>query len=161
MSQFSNQTAFLKTLLLYGDVEERRRLLERMTRVEREEHWSRRAVLVMALLSLACFYGLSYDSAELPQLADDGSILLADVVQGVGVACGLCLSLVIGCWIWHRGALNRIREDSRRFILGILESKARPATSGPAPLLLGRDAERPSRQADYLQLIHLRQPCPR
>jgi hypothetical protein len=129
------QADFLKTLLLYGDTEERRRLIAKVVRASREERWSRRGLCLTVLLTLAYFYGLSYAPVgPVGTIFEDPSVW-GDLAAAGGVGLVLCVAVFLGHWVWQRGFLHRVEDESRRFVLGVLESCSR--SRGPRlPLLL-------------------------
>ena len=127
-----SQVDFLRALLLYGDLEERRRLIEKVVRASREERWSRRGLGFTVLLTLVYFYGLSF----LPHgaLPAEPSVW-SELATAGGLGLLLCVAVFLGHWLWQRGFLHRVEDESRRFALGVLESCSRPR--GPRlPLVL-------------------------
>lgn len=121
--RWSEPTELLQALLRYGDLEERRRLVERMLQAQREERWSRRAVLLSAGIAGLCCFGLPAVSAELASVLEDTSLLLVEVARTLGVASILTLTVIGGWWLWNRGTLRRLHDDAARFTLGLLESR--------------------------------------
>jgi hypothetical protein len=119
MQSAQPQVDFLRALLFYGDIEERRRLIEKVVRASREERWSRRGLGISVLLTLVYFYGLSFLSTGIP--AEDPSVW-GDLAGAGGVGLLLCVAVFLGHWLWQRGFLHRVEDESRRFALGVLES---------------------------------------
>jgi hypothetical protein len=129
------RTDFLRTLMLYGDTEERRRLIAKVGRASREERWSRRGLALSALLTMAYFYGLSFLQTGRAGPAFEDPSILKDVAETGGVGLLLCVAVFLGHWLWQRGFLHRVEDEARRFVLGVLESHSR--SRGPKlPLLL-------------------------
>jgi hypothetical protein len=120
-----SETDFLRTLLYYGDGEERQRLLRKVSRATREERWSWRGMWLMVTVAAGYFYALSQAPLEdLAALVGDSTVLV-DLAETLGV--GLLFSVVVfmGHWLWQRGFLHRVEDESRRFVLGLLESSSK------------------------------------
>jgi hypothetical protein len=121
-----SEADFLRTLLFYGDDEQRRRLLRKVNQAAHGERWSWRGMWLMAAVAAAYFYALTRAPlAELGTLVGDTAAVL-DIAGMVGL--GLLFSVVVfmGHWLWQRGFLHRVEDESRRFILGLLESTSKP-----------------------------------
>jgi len=125
MSKRQKQTAFLKTLVLHGDGAARRQLLERMAKAQRDEHCSWCALWLVMVLSLFSVCGLCYSSVLVPDFFQNPSHLVVKVFCVLGIASLVCSVVFMSCWLWYRGTLNRLHEESRRFIMEILESQSR------------------------------------
>ena len=129
------QADFLKTLLLYGNTEERRRLIAKVRRACREEQWSRRGLGLSVLFTLTYFYGLSSLGVGRAQTVFEDPSVWGDLAEAGGMGLLLCVAVFLGHWIWQRGFLHQVEGESRRFVLGVLESYSQPR--GPRlPLLL-------------------------
>jgi hypothetical protein len=124
MSHRQKQTALLKALVNYGNTEERRKLFARVSKAERDEHASWCALWLVIVLSLFSLCGLCYASVLLPDFFRSASHLSVKVLCVLGLASAACSIAFMGCWLWYRGVLNRLHEESRRFILEMLESQS-------------------------------------
>lgn len=157
-------TDFIRTLILHGDSSERDSLLQRMAKAEREEHSSRCALILVVILSLVSVSAVCYGAVLLPDFFHGGSQRTLKFFCGLGLASAICSVVFGGCWLWYRGALNRVHRESRRFLLRILDSRPKV---GRAPLLSPRELEswsetfgsvdeRKRARHDYLDLFSLR-----
>jgi hypothetical protein len=124
MSKRQKQTAFLRTLVLHGDAGARRQLLEKMSKAERDEHCSWCALWLVIILSLLSVCGLCYSSVLVPDFFQNPAQLVVKIFCVFGIASLACSVVFMSCWLWYRGALNRLHEESRRFIMDILESQS-------------------------------------
>jgi len=125
MSKRQKQTAFLKTLVLHGDATARRQLLAKMSKAERDEHCSWCALWLVMVLSLLSLCGLCYSSVLVPDFFQNPSQLIVRIFCSLGLASVVCSLVFMACWLWYRGTLNRLHEESRRFIMEILETQSR------------------------------------
>jgi len=50
--------------------------------------------------------------------------LVVKIFCVLGIASLACSAVFMSCWLWYRGTLNRLHEESRRFIMDILESQS-------------------------------------
>jgi len=121
-----SEADFLRTLLFYGDGEQRRRLIKKVSQAAHEERWSWRGMWLMATLTAGYFYALAHAPiGELGVLVGDASVLL-DLAGTVGLGMLFCVVVFMGHWLWQRGFLHRVEDESRRFVLGLLESSSKP-----------------------------------
>jgi hypothetical protein len=146
------QADFLRTLLLYGNTEERRRLIAKVVRASREEQWSRRGLAITVGLALAYFYGLTFLPLEMAGTVFEDPSVLGEVVQTGGVGLLLCVAVFLGHWLWQRGVQHRVENESRRFVLGVLESCSHPR--GPRLPLLLEQTFRVHDPRGQMHLIH-------
>jgi hypothetical protein len=127
MNDHQRQTAFLRQCLLYDDTEERHRLEERITQLQRDELSVRRAVWLMALLAAMAMTGLGYAAVfmaeyplNVPQLTTRFAIKALCVLGATSLFC-LFGFLILG--VVFRKELDQRREDCRRLALEVLESR--------------------------------------
>jgi hypothetical protein len=140
MNDHQRQTAFLRQCLLYDDTEERHRLEERITQLQRDELSVRRAVWLMALLAAMAMTGLGYAAVfmaeyplNVPQLTTRFAIKALCVLGATSLFC-LFGFLILG--VVFRKELDQRREDCRRLALEVLESRlGQPRPACPAPRL--------------------------
>jgi hypothetical protein len=132
-----SEADFLRTLLFYGDSEQRQRLLKKVSQATREERWSWRGMWLMAALAASYFYALAYAPlAELGTLIGDPEVVL-DIAGMLGLGLLFSVAVFMGHWLWQRGFLHRVEDESRRFVLGLLESGSRPREPRP-PMFHGQ-----------------------
>src|SRR2546422_974379 len=122
------QTDFLKALILHDGNAEREKLLARMAKAERDEHCSRCALILVLILSFVSLCAVAYSVVLLPDLLRGPSPAILKFFCLLGLASSICSVTFFFCWLWYRGALNRMQHESRRFILSLLEaqSQSRP-----------------------------------
>jgi hypothetical protein len=60
-----------------------------------------------------------------PDFFQNPSQLVVRIFCALGLASVVCSLVFMACWLWYRGTLNRLHEESRRFIMEILESQSR------------------------------------
>ena len=125
MSKRQKQTAFLKTLILHGNVEDRLHLHERIKRAEREEQCARRAFLLVSLLTLFSCVGICYSAVLIPEFFQNSSHIIVRIFSGLGLASLISAVAFLSFWIWCRAVLNRVQEECRRFIMTMLEPNGR------------------------------------
>ncbi len=166
MNKNKSQTDFIQALILHGDSTERNSLLQRMANAERDEHSCRCALVLVLILSLISLSAVCYGAVLLPDFFHGGSKVVMKFFCGLGLASMICSVVFCGCWLWYRSILNRLHRESRRFLLGILESQSK---SGREPLvsLVNGDPQGASDEAGlartstsnhqgYLELFSLR-----
>lgn len=112
-------TALLKVFILDGDNEKWRQLQERLVKTEGEELCIHRAVLIMGVLVLLSFVGLGYCMVLLPEFSSNLSQRILRSVCALGLASIFCQVVFLGCWVWYRKALKKLREEGRRLVLSI------------------------------------------
>ena len=102
MSEHQRQTPFLRQCLLYDDTEERHRLEDRITKLQRDELSVRLAVWLMALLAALAMAGLGYAAVfmaeyplNVPQLTTRFAIKALCVLGATTLFC-LFGFLIIG-----------------------------------------------------------------
>jgi len=163
MKNLKSQTDFIRALILHGDSAERDALLERMAKAEQDEHSSRCALILVIVLSIVSLSAVCYGAVLLPDFFSGTTHRAIKFFCMLGLASIICSVVFTGCWLWYRGVLNRLHRDSRRFLLGILESQSRSNRNPLASVLNqgsnGAEAEVvPLRgpQQGYLELLSLR-----
>ena len=127
MSEHQKQTDFLRQCLLYDDTEERHRLEDRITKVQRDERIVRRAVWLMALLAAVAMAGLGYAAvfmAEYPlNISQLTTRLVIKALCVLGASSLFCLFGFLILGVIFRKELDQRREDCRRLALKVLESR--------------------------------------
>jgi len=128
MSKRQHQIDFLKALILQADNGEREELLRRMTKAERDEHCSRCALILVLIMSLVSLCAVAYSVVLLPDLLRSPSPAVLKFFCLLGLASAICSVTFFFCCLWYLGALTRMQDESRRFILALLEtqSQSRP-----------------------------------
>jgi hypothetical protein len=112
-------TALLKVFIMDSDNDKWRQLQERLVKSESEELCIHRAVLIMGILVLLSFVGLGYCTVLLPEFSSNISQRIIRSVCALGLASLFCQVVFLGCWVWYRKALKKLREECRRLFLSI------------------------------------------
>jgi len=142
MRTSSNHSNLINTVLWHGDAVQQQSLSRELNRAAKEEHWSRCLAWLVALVGLACLYGVTFSAGDKRPAPGMSWVLFTEVVHSLGIASLLCLSLVVAVWLRYRGVLHRLREEARRVVLRTLDSGRRRSA---------RDRVRPRK--DFLQLL--------
>jgi len=144
MSKRQNQTAFLRALIVHGNVEERAQLQERIKKAERDESCAWRALWLVSLLAMLSCFGICYSAVLIPEFFQNSSHLVVKVFCGLGLASLICAVTFLGFWMWCRGVLNRVQEDCRRYVMATLEPSDRINLAQVLPEHHGQTAETPA-----------------
>lgn len=127
MNDHQRETAFLRQCILYDDTEERHRLEERITQIQRDERIVRRAVWLMALLVALAMSGLGYAAifmADYPlNVSQLNTRFLIKALCALGGGSVICLFVFLGLGAAFRKELDQRRDDCRRLALKVLESR--------------------------------------
>src|SRR6185369_14270431 len=111
MSAHHRETEFLKHCIRYDDTEERHRLEERITQIQRDERIVRRAVWLMALLAALAMAGLGYAAvfiADYPlNLSQWTARLLVKLLCALGGGSVICLFVFLGLGAGFRSELDK------------------------------------------------------
>jgi hypothetical protein len=132
-SENHRETAFLRHLILYDDTAEGHKLDERITQIQRNEHAVRRAVWVMALLSAVAVIGLGYAAVLLEDFPQNKSQLVIKMFSALGLGSLISLLAFVGLWIIYRAELKRRREECRRMVTKLLQSRLGKPHTMPVP----------------------------
>jgi hypothetical protein len=128
-SGHQREMSFLRHLMLYSDPEQRREMEEQLSRTERKERCARRAVWLMTVLIALALVGLGYAALLLEDFPPNTSQFLTRVFCALGLASLVSLLAFGAFWLVSRGELNERREECRRLITRIMESRlGKPAT---------------------------------
>ena len=127
MSDHQRETAFLRQCIRYDDTEERHRLEERITQIQRDERIVRRAVWLMVVLAALAMAGLGYAAVLMAEYPLNVSQLterfLIKALCALGGGSLICLFVFMGLGAVFRRELDQRREDCRRLALKVLESR--------------------------------------
>ena len=133
MSEHEKETLFLKRLIRYEDSDDRRKLETRIAQVQRDKRCVQRFASVMALFPLLALAGVAYGAMLQKNFPDDRSYPVIRVLCEVGLASLICLVAFAVLLVGYRRELGRLKEECRRLITRLLESRlAKPdATTLP------------------------------
>ena len=127
MSDHQRETSFLRQCICYDDTEERHRLEERITLIQRDERSVRRAVWLMALLAALAMAGLGYSAvfmADYPLNVSQFTTRFAiKALCVLGATSLFCLSGFLILGVVFRNELDHRREDCRRLALKVFETR--------------------------------------
>ena len=127
MTKRQQQTAFLKTLILHGKMEDQGQLQERIQKAERDELCAWRALGLVSLLAIFSCCGICYSAVLIPEFFQNSSSLIVKFFFGLALASLICAVAFLFVWLWCRGVSNRVQLDCRRFVMAILEPGLREA----------------------------------
>ena len=129
MSKRQKQTAFLKSLVLHGNMGNRVQLQERIDKAERDELCAWRALWLVSLLAFFSICGICYSAVLIPEFFQSSSHVAVNFFYGLGLASLVCAIAFLFSWLWCRGALNRLHEECRHLITAMLERGERASHS--------------------------------
>ena len=146
MSKRRQQTAFLKALIRYGNLDERTELQERIKRAERDELCAWRALCLVSLLAVFSAFGICYSAVLIPGFFQNSSHIVVKVFFSLGLASVTCAVAFLGCWLWCRAVLNRVQQECRCCVMAMLEPVGRTNFSQFHPS--AQDEEKDGAQMD-------------
>jgi hypothetical protein len=138
MSKRQHQTDFLKALILHADSSQRENLLSRMAKAERDEHCTRCALILVFIASFVSFCAVCYSVVLLPDLLRAPSPTILKFICLFGFASSICSVAFFFYWLWYRGVLNRLQDETRRFILSLLEGQCQSSPNRMRLVALGQ-----------------------
>ncbi len=145
MSDYQRETAFLRQCLLYDDTAEHRRLGANITQLQRNERCVRRAVELMALLTLLAMVGLGYSVIFQADPFENISQLTTPLINQVfcilGLAALICLVWFVGLGLANRRELDQRREECRRWVAKFLEVRLGKPVPSPGDIRTISDGE--------------------
>src|ERR1051326_6610436 len=118
MRDYDRETAFLMRMISYDDKPESRHIQKAIARAQQDHACALRAVWTVGLLAI--FSGI-LSQAEFFQSAPAIRLRIVCVATLTGA---ICLVTFITVFVFYRLRLNRLREDCRRVIGGIIETQA-------------------------------------
>jgi hypothetical protein len=128
MSEHQKETAFLRHCLRYGGGAEHQAMDEVIVQIQKDERCVRHAVWLMALTAGLTAVGLGYGTVLIENFPQDASQLIAKIIFALGLASMTSLVVFIGLGVVYRQKLDRRREECRRMISALLESRLGAAT---------------------------------
>ena len=123
MSEYQRETAFLRQVIAFDDTDERRHLEQRIKQLKRDERCVQRAALLMALLAALGVAALGYDAVFEDNFGYGTSQLVIKLVCELGLASLISLVAMAGLLVVYRFKLCRLREECRRLVTNLLESR--------------------------------------
>jgi|SRR6185503_12932378 len=136
MSERERDTAFLRQCLCYDDSAERHKLEEEINEAQRNERCVRRAVWLMAVLTMIAVAGLCYATIfqDAPQnMSQFITPLFIKVWCAVGIGSLICMLAFAGLCVFYRKEMEKRREECRQRATKLLESRLGKPSTMPAP----------------------------
>lgn len=123
MNEHQRQTAFLRHLIALDNTDERRKLDEGIAQVQRDGRCVKRAAALMALLTALGVVGLGYGVVLQENFPYGKSGFFFNLLCALGLAAMICLLFFGALLMVYRRKLNGLREDCRRLVLTVVESR--------------------------------------
>lgn len=136
MSEGERDTAFLRQFLIYDNSAERHKLEERIVQAQCNERCVRRAVRLMAVLTMLGAAGLCYAATfiEFPLTPLQFiTPLFNKVFCALGVGSLICMLAFWGLGVLYRKELEKCREECRGLATKFFESRLRKPGTVPLP----------------------------
>src|SRR2546426_11501730 len=127
ISDDRSDIAFLRQCLRYDESAERMRLEEKIKQIQLDECCVLKGVSLMALLIVLAMAGLW--CAE--DISEENFRLVVKVFGALGLGALISLLGFVGLWFCYRQELCRRREECRRLVMKVLESRV--TTQGTVP----------------------------
>ena len=131
--EHQREMTFLRTLMLYDTTDERHIREENIERAERSERCVRRAMYLMAVLAAMSVAGLVYSVILLEELPPNQSQLILRVFCVIGLAAVVSFLTFVAFWRIAHGNLNDQRDECRRLVSKIVESRLGKPSIVPLP----------------------------
>ena len=132
MSEHQRDTSFLRHIILYDDTEERRKLEDRIARVQRDARCVLRAALAAGLFTALALAGFAYGGILHENFPHNDSQLGFRILCQLGLTSLICLLGFAGLLTFYRWKLNRLRDECRHLIQRFLESRhGKPSEADP------------------------------
>lgn len=136
MSERERDTAFLRQCLIHDNSAERHKLEERIVQAQCNERCVRRAVRLMATLTMLGAAGLGYAAIfmEFPQSPLQFiTPLFNKVFCALGGGSLICMLAFWGLGVLYRKELEKCREECRRLATRFFESRLGKPGTVPLP----------------------------
>jgi uncharacterized membrane protein len=137
MKARQRETAFLRQVILYDDTPERRELEKRITQLECEAWCVRRAIWLMAVLSALAMAGVCYCAIFLVDFPKNmtlfGTRFMVKAFFALGLGSLISLLAFVVLAMIYRKELDQRREECRRLVARLLESRLGKPCTTPLP----------------------------
>ena len=133
-NEHQRETAFLRQCILYDESPERGVLESKISQLQRDEGCVRRAGWLMTWLTGLAVAGLGYSAVfleDFPQrMSVFGTRLIVKSCCALGFGSLICLLVFAVLGMVYRKKLDRRREECRRLVTRLLESRlGKPVTA--------------------------------
>ena len=126
-SEHQKETTFLRRCISYEEGAQGRQLDERIAQIQRDERCLRRAAWVVGLVAALAVVGFGYLAILMEDFPRHMSLFavqfLTKVVFAMGIGSLISLLIFSGFAIRYRWELNLRREECRRLVTKLLESR--------------------------------------
>jgi len=123
MSDHQRETAFLGHIVIFDDSDERRKLEESIAQIQRDGRCAQRAASLMALFAALGAAGLAYGAILQENFFYGESRFVIKLICEFGLASLISLVALVGLLIAYRKKLKRLREECRRLVMKLEESR--------------------------------------
>jgi len=154
MSDYLEQTEFLKRCLLYDDTAENQRLAEKITQIQQDQRRVQRAMKVAGMFAVLAAVGVGYSVIFLDYYPENvwgfTMHLFAQIFWVMGLVSIVCILTFAYVGSVHREELNQQHQDCREAIAKFMESRlGKPAAScRDASATETQQTQRPSRRSE-------------
>jgi hypothetical protein len=145
MSEHQRETKFLRHVILYDDSDEHRKVEKNIAQVQHDERCVQRLAGIMALFLMLASAGIAYGAILHKNFPYDGSELVFRILCEAVLASLICLVAFAGLLMVYRWRLNRLREEGRRLVTRLLESRLGKPYTPTLPDKGTDDRDAPSR----------------
>lgn len=122
MTEHQRETAFLRHIILFDNTAKGRELHERIAQVQRDARCAQRAASLLVLITALMAAGLAYGVILQDNFPYAGSQFVINVMSGLGLGSLISLVVLAGLWLVNRQKSNRLRQECRRLVRGLLAS---------------------------------------
>jgi hypothetical protein len=133
MRDHHQQTEFLKHCLGYGDSAGCQELRQEITRLQRDADCVRRAAWLMAVFMALAFTGFAYATILMENFPYSAPPFIVSLLCAVGVGSLVSLLAFVGLGLVYRQRLDKRREECRRMVAKLLESRLGNPAAAPRP----------------------------
>jgi hypothetical protein len=123
MRDHHQQTEFLKQCLRYDESARCQQLAQEITQLQRDERCVQRAAWLMAVLTGLASVGLAYPAILLANFPYSAPQSFVKPVCSLGMASVISLVAFVVLQMVYRKKLDRRREECRRMVSRLLESR--------------------------------------
>lgn len=131
MGEHKKHTEFLKQCLRYDESGGRQKLEQEIVQLQRDEYCVQRAAWLMAVLTALALAGLAYPAILLANFPYSAPQSFVDLVYVLGVGSLISLLAFVSLGMVYRKKLDQRREECRRMVTRLLESRLGNTTATP------------------------------
>jgi hypothetical protein len=129
MSEHEKHTEFLKQCIHYDESAGRQKLVAEIARIQCDMRCVQRAVWLMALLTALAVAALGYGADLVENFPYHAQQSIINLICGLGVGSLISFTAFVGLGMIYRWKLDQRREECRRMVTRLLESRlGKPVT---------------------------------